>query len=102
LTGAWLAADPGNAPGRVTRPALRHAAAQAQRRARQQQRRSAQPCPWPREVTQVPDGRCPFELVSGVPVVTAPEEIDITNAPELRSALLEAEPHAGPGRWWST
>lgn len=36
------------------------------------------------------DGRCPFEVVNGVPVVTAPEEIDITNAPELRSALLEA------------
>jgi anti-sigma B factor antagonist len=36
------------------------------------------------------DGRCPFEVVSGVPVVTAPEEIDITNAPVLRSALLEA------------
>ena len=35
------------------------------------------------------DGRFPFEVVSGVPVVTAPEEIDITNAPELRSALLE-------------
>ena len=30
------------------------------------------------------------EVVSGVPVVTAPEEIDITNAPMLRSALLEA------------
>ena len=36
------------------------------------------------------DGRCPFEVVGGVPVVMAPEEIDITNAPELRSALLEA------------
>ncbi len=36
------------------------------------------------------DGRFPFEVVSGVPVVTAPEEIDITNAPELRSALVEA------------
>ena len=41
------------------------------------------------------DGRFPVEpvsfsveLVSGVPVVTAPEEIDITNAPDLRSALL--------------
>ncbi len=31
--------------------------------------------------------------VNGVPVVTAPEEIDITNAPELRSALLEAAAH---------
>jgi anti-sigma B factor antagonist len=36
------------------------------------------------------DGRFPVELVSGVPVVTAPEEIDITNAPDLRSALLAA------------
>ena len=36
------------------------------------------------------DGRFPVELVSGVPVVTAPEEIDITSAPALRSALLEA------------
>jgi hypothetical protein len=32
------------------------------------------------------DGSCPVELIGGVPVVTAPEEIDITNAPELRSA----------------
>ena len=39
------------------------------------------------------DGRCPFEVVIGVPVVTAPEEIDITNAPELGSALLEAAAH---------
>ena len=39
------------------------------------------------------DGRFPFEMVDGVPVVTAPEEIDITNAPELRSALLEAAAH---------
>jgi anti-sigma B factor antagonist len=36
------------------------------------------------------DGRFPFEMVDGVPVVTAPEEIDITNAQEFRSALLEA------------
>ena len=42
------------------------------------------------------DDRYPFEVVSGVPVVTAPEEIDITNAEELRSALLEAVAH-GPG-----
>ena len=39
------------------------------------------------------DGRFPFEVVNGVPVVAAPEEIDITNAPELRSALLEAAAH---------
>ncbi len=42
------------------------------------------------------DGKFPVELVSGVPVVTAPQEIDITNAPELRSALMEAAAH-GPG-----
>jgi anti-sigma B factor antagonist len=32
----------------------------------------------------------PVELVRGVPVVTAPEEIDITNAAGLRGALVEA------------
>jgi anti-sigma B factor antagonist len=36
------------------------------------------------------DGGFPVKLVSGVLVVAAPEEIDITNAPGLRSALLEA------------
>jgi anti-anti-sigma factor len=36
----------------------------------------------------------PVEVVSGVPVVTAPEEIDIGNAPGLRAALLEAAAHA--------
>jgi anti-sigma B factor antagonist len=36
------------------------------------------------------DGRFPVELVTGVPVVAAPEEVDIANAPDLRSALLEA------------
>jgi anti-sigma B factor antagonist len=36
------------------------------------------------------DSRFPVEMVNGVPVVAAPEEIDITNAAELRSALLEA------------
>jgi anti-anti-sigma regulatory factor len=42
------------------------------------------------------DGRFPVEVVDGVAVVIAPEEIDITNAPELRAALLEAAAH-GPG-----
>ncbi len=32
----------------------------------------------------------PVEMVSGVPVVSAPAEIDITNADDLRAALLEA------------
>ncbi len=35
----------------------------------------------------------PVEVVSGVPVVTAPEEIDIANAAGLRAALLEAAAH---------
>jgi anti-sigma B factor antagonist len=43
------------------------------------------------------DGMFPVELVSGVPVVAAPGEIDLTNAPELRSALLQAAAD-GPGR----
>jgi anti-sigma B factor antagonist len=42
------------------------------------------------------DGRFPVEMLGGVAVVTAPEEIDITNAPDLRAALLEAAAH-GPG-----
>ena len=32
----------------------------------------------------------PVEMVRGVPVVAAPEEIDITNAAGLRAALFEA------------
>ena len=45
----------------------------------------------------MPDARFPVEMVNGVPVVVAPEEIDITNADGLRAALLEAAVH-GPGR----
>jgi anti-sigma B factor antagonist len=44
----------------------------------------------------MPTGEFTVQVVSGVPVVEAPEEIDITNAPMLRSALLEAAAH-GPG-----
>jgi anti-sigma B factor antagonist len=39
------------------------------------------------------DGGFPIEVVNGVPVVAAPEEIDITNAQELRATLLEAALH---------
>jgi anti-sigma B factor antagonist len=39
------------------------------------------------------DDEFTFEVVNGVPVLAAPEEIDITNAPRLRSALLEAAAH---------
>lgn len=38
----------------------------------------------------MPEHRPAVELICGVPVVAAPGEIDITNAPELRTALLEA------------
>ncbi len=38
----------------------------------------------------MPDDSFPVEMVQGVPVVAAPEEIDITNAEPLRSALLRA------------
>jgi anti-sigma B factor antagonist len=41
-------------------------------------------------VVQVPEVRFPVEAAGGVPVVTAPEEIDITSAEGLREALLEA------------
>jgi anti-anti-sigma factor len=38
----------------------------------------------------MPDIRFLVEMVKGVPVLAAPEEIDITNAGELRRALLES------------
>jgi anti-sigma B factor antagonist len=38
----------------------------------------------------VPDISFPVEVIEGVPVVTAPEEIDIANAAGLKAALLEA------------
>jgi len=39
---------------------------------------------------RMPDASFPVEMTGGVPVVVAPEEIDITNAAGLRAALLEA------------
>ena len=45
----------------------------------------------------MPDARFPVEVVRGVPVVAAPEEIDITNAEALRSALLRAAAADGHG-----
>ncbi len=39
------------------------------------------------------DGMSSFEVVRGVPVVTAPEDIDVTNAPALQSVLLAAAAH---------
>jgi anti-sigma B factor antagonist len=46
-------------------------------------------------VTSVDGNRYPFEIIDGVPVMAAPEEIDITNAPSVRSAMLEAAAHGG-------
>jgi anti-sigma B factor antagonist len=48
-------------------------------------------------MTMVPDAVFPVEIVSGVPVVTTPEQVDITNADGLRAALLESAGH-GHGR----
>jgi anti-sigma B factor antagonist len=39
----------------------------------------------------------PVELVDGAPVVTAPEEVDITNADGLRTALLDAAGRGAAG-----
>jgi anti-sigma B factor antagonist len=44
----------------------------------------------------MPDDGFPVEVVGGVPVLAAPEEIDITNADALRLALLAAA-ESGPG-----
>ena len=38
----------------------------------------------------MPEVRFPVDVVQGIPVVTTPEEIDITNAPDMRIALLAA------------
>jgi anti-anti-sigma factor len=41
-------------------------------------------------LTQVPDIAFPVAAVSGVPVVTVPQEVDVNNADRLRAALAEA------------
>jgi anti-sigma B factor antagonist len=40
--------------------------------------------------------RLSVDVVRGVPVLTVPEEIDVTNAPGLRAALLEAAADGAP------
>jgi anti-sigma B factor antagonist len=40
--------------------------------------------------------RFPVQITRGIPVVIAPEEIDITNASQLRAALLRAATCPGP------
>ncbi len=43
----------------------------------------------------MPDARFPVDVVRGVPVVSAPEQVDITNAAGLQAALAETAAH-GP------
>ena len=45
-------------------------------------------------MTRMPDASFPVRTVDGIPVVSTPEEVDITNAAGLRAALLES---AGQG-----
>ena len=45
-----------------------------------------------------PETEFPVQIIGGVPVVVAPEDIDITNAEQLRAALSEAAAH-GQGRF---
>jgi anti-sigma B factor antagonist len=47
-------------------------------------------------VVEVLEVGFPVEMVGGVPVVMVPEEIDITSAGDLRTALLDAAAR-GPG-----
>jgi anti-sigma B factor antagonist len=41
----------------------------------------------------VPEAKYPVEMISGVPVVTAAADIDVTTADQLRQVLLEAAAH---------
>jgi anti-sigma B factor antagonist len=41
----------------------------------------------------VPDSKYPVEMISGMPVVTAPAEIDATTADQLRAVLLQVTSH---------
>ena len=41
----------------------------------------------------MPEASFQVEMVGGIPVVAAPDEIDITNAGVLRAALLQAAAH---------
>jgi hypothetical protein len=50
---------------------------------------------------QMPEVRFSVEAASGLLVVTAPEQIDITNAAGLRAAVLAAAAH-GQGTAWPT
>jgi anti-sigma B factor antagonist len=47
-------------------------------------------------VNGTPGGQYPIRLASGVTVITAPADIDVTNAGELRAALLAAGAGGSP------
>ena len=47
------------------------------------------------------DGRFPVEVLNGVPVVAAPDAIDITNAEDLHRRCWR-QPRTGTGRSWPT
>jgi anti-sigma B factor antagonist len=49
-------------------------------------------------VIEMDDGRFSVEVTGGVPVVTVPEEIDITNAPHMEPVLAQAAAQ-GHGRF---
>jgi anti-sigma B factor antagonist len=44
----------------------------------------------------MPEVSFPVEMIQGIPVVTAPEEIDTINADGLRASLLEADASGHP------
>src|ERR1700751_3258823 len=54
--------------------------------------------PGRRGVTAMPEIRCSVEVLRGVPVVSAPEEIDIMTSTALLSALLAAAALANGNR----
>ena len=84
----------GTFPGPEMRPASRQArAAMAARVSAAAVSSAAGAALAAEEVTPMLGARFPVEVVGGVPVVAAPQEIDITNADGLRSALLEVAAH---------
>ena len=51
--------------------------------------------------TQVPEIRYRRAMIGGVPVVTAPAEIDITTADQLRAVLIDTATRGMPRSWWT-
>jgi len=53
-----------------------------------------------REVARMTATGYPVQMTQGVPVVTAPAEIDTTNAGQLRTILLNGRAGGTPRWWW--